>query len=75
MSQRRLQKEQRNGREGAVAGPQALQVAECVYYGTEAITRDFPFALRLVPFVFFRIFRIIVERAKEKGTEKEDSNP
>lgn len=39
----------------AVAGPQALcEVAECEYYGTEAITRDFPFALRL-SFFFSRI--------------------
>jgi len=70
MSQR-LQKEQGNVRGDAVAGPQALrEVAECEYYGTEAIIGDFPFAFRLSS--FFRVFRIIVER--EEG-EKEEDNP
>lgn len=68
MSQR-LQKKQGNVRGDAVAGPQALrEVAECEYYGTEAITRDFPFDSGL----FFS--RIPYYRRKGEE-EEEEGNP
>lgn len=51
------------------AGPP--RVAECEYYGTEAITRDFPFAF-FDSRLFFRIFRIIAGKEEE---EKEKGNP
>lgn len=67
MSQR-LQKKQGNVRGDAVVGPQALhEVAEREYYGTGAITRGFPFALRLASFSFSRIPHY---RRKGEGGER-----
>lgn len=67
MSQRLKQKKQGNVWGDAVAGPQALrEVAECEYYGTEAITRDFPFDSG----PFLRVFRIIVGREMRRERER-----
>ena len=71
MSQR-PQKEQGNvGGDARLQGRRpSTRLLECEYYGTEAITEDFLFALRLSS--FFHIFRIIIERKEE---EKEEGNP
>jgi len=71
MSQR-LQKEQGNGREGAVAGPQALHGSPSVSItGPKQLPETFLSRSSTLVF-FFRIFRIIAGKEEE---EKEKGNP
>lgn len=59
-----------------VAGPQARrEVAECEYYGTKAITGNFPFALRTLVFFFFHVIPYYPSRGKRRreGTAILDS--
>jgi len=67
MSQR-LQKEQRDDRKGAVAGPQALRVvAECEYYGIEAITQGLSFRTSARLFSRNRYYREEGETERGEG--------
>lgn len=64
---------ERRFEEMRLQGRRALrEVVECEYYGTEAITRNFPFALRLSSLFFPSPYYRRKGRGEERGGRHED---